>query len=318
MRFIANYPIKRAPNQKKLVLMILTGLVGSLLLTSCQSSPNPNSTKNMNEQSVIRFWNKKLNVSFDQEDRFVKTLFPSLRDTINIHSIPNYQLIFFSSEEALVKELDSLSADTDVNGSSWVSCVNVAIVFPVYYFDEFKEILDREWCITEDDVLPPENNEIESEDPVKIGILNSQEQSRNTTVKFKEDIPEFPQKVRNYALDIQEGYQKVRLFENLEWVIPIAEFNPDEGGSATMSCQPYYWIIRWRSNNPDVEISVSTGLTDGSYSPLDDVARGGAGISEGYSCVVPAFKFGRAINGNRANLVDLNFEYQLWNYKPKI
>jgi hypothetical protein len=155
--------------------------------------------------------------------------------------------------------------------------------------------------------------------PIVIGNLDiATASSRNLVFPYTEDVPEFPVQIESYSLKTQEGYQATRLFENDDWIVAIPEFNPETGGSATMSCQPFYWVIRWRSNNPDVEIQVSTGLTDGPYDPSDNIEFGGAGVSEGFSCFVPAFKFGRGINGNPANLVDLNFEYQIWEYRPKI
>jgi hypothetical protein len=155
--------------------------------------------------------------------------------------------------------------------------------------------------------------------PIAIGSLDiATESSRNLVFPYSEDVPEFPVQIKNYSLKTQEGYQAIRLFASDDWNVAIPEFNPENGGGATMSCQPFYWVIRWRSNNPEVEIQVSTGLTDGPYDPSDNIEFGGAGVSEGFSCFVPAFKFGKAINGNESNLVDLNFEYQIWEYRPKI
>jgi hypothetical protein len=42
------------------------------------------------------------------------------------------------------------------------------------------------------------------------------------------------------------------------------------------------------------------------------VPRGGAGYITGYACVSPGLKFARAINGNGSNLVDVDYEYQIW------
>ncbi len=149
---------KRAMNSLKKVQLTICCLGLSILLGACAA------TNNWNEQSVITFWNEKLNSSFDQEDVFVKALFPSLKEVTDIYSIPYYQLVFFSSEEALLNQKDLLSTDTEANGSNWVSCGNVAVVFPNKYFDEFVEINEKEWCNSESEhTTPSASNELDSE-----------------------------------------------------------------------------------------------------------------------------------------------------------
>lgn len=143
--------------------------------------------------------------------------------------------------------------------------------------------------------------------------------STNLTYPYSKKVPDFPQKVKNYSLIKKQGYDYVRVFSESKWVVPIEEFDPERNGGATMSCQPYYWVLRWRSNNPDVEILTSTGITDSNdFDRVTKIKRGGAGLMSGYSCLVPAFKFAGTINRNQSNLVDVNFEYRLWEYKPKI
>ena len=136
---------------------------------------------------------------------------------------------------------------------------------------------------------------------------------KNIAVSYSKKTPSFPKSVKDYKLMKKNGYEFVRVFSNSPWVVPISEFDPEQNGGATMSCQPYYWVLRWRSNNQDVTIRASAGLTDyGKYDRVYKTVEGGAGYMEGYSCTVPAFKFGRVLNGNRSNLTDVNFEYQLW------
>lgn len=142
---------------------------------------------------------------------------------------------------------------------------------------------------------------------------------KNIAVLYSEDIPNFPTSVTDYRLDVEKEYDYIRVFSESKWLVPIVEFDPKSDGGASMSCQPYFWILRWRSNNPGVTILASAGLTDfGKYNRVYKPVEGGAGYMEGYSCVVPAFKFGKALNGNKSNLVDVNFEYQIWEYRPKI
>jgi hypothetical protein len=142
--------------------------------------------------------------------------------------------------------------------------------------------------------------------------------SRNYAYPYEDEIPDFPTSIANYSLMTQTSPEQLRLFLDDEWKVPIKEFNPDFGGGATMSCEPYYWILRWRSDTPDLEIAISTGMTDGPYDPFDNVTSGGVGVSEGFSCAVPAFQFRKGESNTNGNLVDVNFEYQIWEYKPRI
>jgi hypothetical protein len=142
---------------------------------------------------------------------------------------------------------------------------------------------------------------------------------KNEAFPFSQTAPAFPTQVPDYVLQEQKRPDPIRLFRGDGWVVPIKQFDPERGGTATMSCQPMYWVLRWRSNNPDVTVRASAGLTDaGEFTKIRPTTQGGTGLMEGQSCVAPAFKFGRGLRGNQANLVDVNFEYQIWKSQPKI
>jgi len=289
----------------------------SILLGACTS------TNNLNEKSVITFWNVKLNASFDQEDRFVKVLFPSLREVINIYSIPYYQLVFFSSEEALRNQKDLLSTDTEANGSGWVSCENVAVVFPNKYFDEFVEINEKEWCISESqDTTPPASDELESKAPSKAGVSNML--SYVNSVPHSASVQQFPLVLQNYRV-LKEGIRgKMRLFEGDNVAYEFPELKGFTGFSAgANACSAYYWMIRWRSQNPDVELGAGTSSIPSE--PGENIKwedgqplLGGAGFMEGRSCTTPYIFFERSINGNGATLGDVNYEILIWEYYPDI
>jgi hypothetical protein len=138
------------------------------------------------------------------------------------------------------------------------------------------------------------------------------------TFSYENEVPPFPTLVENYSLEKQSEKEIIRVFENGDWMVPIEEFDPLRNGGATMSCEPYFWVMRWRSNNPETEILVGAGMTDTGFEQSGEIQKGGAGIINGFSCFVPAFDFGGTINGNQSNLADVNFEYQIWKYKPKI
>jgi len=142
---------------------------------------------------------------------------------------------------------------------------------------------------------------------------------KNEAVPYAKTTPEFPKQIPNYVLEEQTRPEPIRLFKGDKWVVPIKRFDPTRGGAATMSCQPFYWVLRWRSNNPDVTLRATAGMTDGGqFAKISPAAQGGAGYLEGRSCVSPAFKFGRGLRGNESNLVGVNFEYQIWKSQPKI
>jgi len=135
----------------------------------------------------------------------------------------------------------------------------------------------------------------------------------NEVFAYPEEVPLFPKAVEDYALVKQSDKEELQ-------VTPDLWSTPDKDGLSyeVLSCKPYFWIIRWRSQTEQVEVLVSSGIHTEGYVPLGEVKKGGAGISSGRSCIVPAFKFGRALNGNNSNMIYINYEYQIWDYSPKI
>lgn len=135
----------------------------------------------------------------------------------------------------------------------------------------------------------------------------------NEVFAYSKEVPLFPKAVEDYELVTQSDKEELQ-------VTPDLWSTPDKDGLSyeVLSCKPYFWIIRWRSQTEQVEVFVSSGIHTEGYVPLGEVKKGGAGISSGRSCIVPAFKFGKALNGNNSNTTDINYEYQIWEYSPKI
>ena len=135
----------------------------------------------------------------------------------------------------------------------------------------------------------------------------------NEVFAYTEEVPLFPKVVEDYELVTQSNKEELQVNPDL-WS------TPDKDGLSyeVLSCKPYFWIIRWRSQTEQVEVFVSSGIHTEGYVPLGEVKKGGAGMSTGRSCIVPAFKFGRALNGNDSNMTYVNYEYQIWEYSPKI
>jgi hypothetical protein len=138
-------------------------------------------------------------------------------------------------------------------------------------------------------------------------------------VPYSKTTPAFPKLITDYKLSKVKHQQSVRVFKGDAWVIPIPEFDPSQNGAASMSCQQMVWVLRWRSNYPEIIIQVSTGMTDGGhYSRVSKTYAGGAGYLSGPSCQIPALRFGKTLNGNESTLEDVNYEYEIWKYAPRI
>jgi hypothetical protein len=141
---------------------------------------------------------------------------------------------------------------------------------------------------------------------------------KNVALPYNKTVSGFPRTIKNYKLTKLKPFSSYRIFQGEKWAVPIPEFDPERNGGATMSCDPFFWILRWRSNNPTVILKVTKGMTDFGFEPTDKVVTGGAGYISDYSCKVPGFKFGNDLGGKGSTLVDLNMEYQIWSYNPKI
>ncbi len=135
---------------------------------------------------------------------------------------------------------------------------------------------------------------------------------------FSNETPLFPTAVVDYQLENQvrqDSYAGFRLFYPDDWKTP-SEF---ESGTMVNGCEQTYWVMRWRSNNPDVIFTTTVGFTVGSDAYTGGTtASGGAGYISGFACDAPFFKFKKTLNGNKSNLADINYELEFWKYKPGI
>jgi hypothetical protein len=146
--------------------------------------------------------------------------------------------------------------------------------------------------------------------------------TKNIAVSYSKSVPAFPKTVKNYKLQEKSSVSSERVFEgDKNWTVPISQFDPRQNGGASMSCEPFFWVLRWRSNDPKMTIQATRGITDFGFDPTQKFVEGGAGYASAYGCEVPAFRFGRTTYPHKNNvsyLVDVNFEYQIWVYNPKI
>jgi hypothetical protein len=160
------------------------------------------------------------------------------------------------------------------------------------------------------------------------------------SLPFDCEVPAFPTQIKDYVLDRTVDGQEIRIFEGDKWR-PF--LTPYRGGNS-LSCQPAIWVVRWRSQNPSVQIRISGTYggfdvgeptdalgdprTDGDfnedtdwvafYEPeTGDGSVGSAGYIAAPSCAQPVMKWESNPAGD-ASLADISFEYQIWTYKQKI
>ena len=157
---------------------------------------------------------------------------------------------------------------------------------------------------------------------LSVSTIHAESQSINLAVTYNKSVPDFPKSIKNYKLQKKSQVSSIRVFQSdKNWNVPIPQFDPTQNGGATMSCQPFFWILRWRTNDPKIAIQATRGLTDNGFEPTEKFLEGGAGYESGSSCEVPALRFGKTTYPAKKGvtlLVDVNFEYEIWSYNPKI
>lgn len=137
---------------------------------------------------------------------------------------------------------------------------------------------------------------------------------------YQNELPIFPTAVANYEFTDEvtvDDYAGFRLFYPDDWV-PVPEFSD---GTMINGCDQTFWILRWRVNNENMILSTATGYIDGSGSGVfeEDAVKGGAGYIQGFACEAPFFKIAKNdYVKNGSNLTDVNYQLQVWRYKPNI
>ena len=138
---------------------------------------------------------------------------------------------------------------------------------------------------------------------------------QNVAVSVDGLIDDFPSEVSGFELFSQTDVLEWRLFQGDDYWVPIEEYQ----FSSMNSCADQYWVLRWKSVNPDIEIKLNVGsVMVEDFMTGDVTAEGGRGYAAGYGCYAPGMKFGNIIGRNSGNLVDIYYEYQIWNEKPSI
>lgn len=131
----------------------------------------------------------------------------------------------------------------------------------------------------------------------------------NVAADAPEDVPQLPDAVDGYTLRAPKARAQERLFAGASFT-PL----PPLDKASAESCEDLpIWVLRWASQNPDVEVAAAILDTGAPDSPtLGREASGTFGYLSGSSCVSPGLRFSSALRGNASNLVDVDYEYQLW------
>jgi hypothetical protein len=127
------------------------------------------------------------------------------------------------------------------------------------------------------------------------------------------ELPGFPTAIVDYVLSeliTSADSWQLRLYGE-EWQTP--EFF--ENGTQMNSCNDFFWVIRWRSESGS-EIKSAGGYIDNQVNVFtDNTTQGGAGYMSGFACEAP---FLISANAPTNILEDINYELQIWKYKPGI
>jgi hypothetical protein len=131
---------------------------------------------------------------------------------------------------------------------------------------------------------------------------------------YANELPAFPTAIVDYTLDAEFSSSKtwqLRLY-GVDWQTT----DYFEAGTQMNSCNDSFWILRWRAENSDSTIKSATGYIDTeAHVFTDKTEKGGAGYISGFACEAP-FLISAAAPTNY--LEDINYELQVWTYKPNL
>ena len=133
------------------------------------------------------------------------------------------------------------------------------------------------------------------------------------SIAYSQAVPAFPAAVSGYRLRGKKQQSEIRLFQGDGW----QALSPMD--QSIQDCGAGIWIVRWRSANPDVLITAALGDTAlPGFSRVGATSTGNAGYMVGRSCVSPGLRFAKAIINNGSNLVDVDYEYEIWLQRTSI
>ena len=139
------------------------------------------------------------------------------------------------------------------------------------------------------------------------------------SVSEESNIPDFPETLEGFRhrpeLDFwgkpYKEINSIRVFSGEDWTNLYPPFPKTMNG-----CHKGWYVVRWRSQNPNVIIESATGY-HGDIRMRQSVAPPATkGIMQGSNCTEPLFKFSRTKNGNSSTLTDVVYEIKFWYAAP--
>jgi hypothetical protein len=132
-----------------------------------------------------------------------------------------------------------------------------------------------------------------------------------------EAIPPFPRELSGFrSEDGKDFWGKpfsvtgtMRVFQGNGW-LGIPNFPSTMNG-----CSSGFFMIRWRSDSPDVPVQSSVRYS-AKIAGSGGIKTGGFGYMSGTNCDQPMFNFGEVRNRNGATLVDVHYELKFWQAAP--
>lgn len=130
--------------------------------------------------------------------------------------------------------------------------------------------------------------------------------------EYSNELPGFPTAIVDYELEEtinSADFWQLRLYGE-DWQTP----DYFEDGTQMNSCNDMFWILRWRTENENGKIKTASGYIDSQINVFEDeTAVGAAGYFSGFGCTAP---FLIPADAPTFEMQDINYELQIWGYKP--
>ena len=152
-------------------------------------------------------------------------------------------------------------------------------------------------------------------------FMQSRSEALVCVLGSKQKLPEFPKKKSSFKGRSNVDFWgrsfsesgSVRVFKS-DGPQSITDCSSGTGGcnefpDTQNNCGKGLFILRWRTDNPDVSIASSTEFGGTVPSPQK---LGKKGYIIGSNCHRPLFGFGKVERGNESNLVDVTYEVRFW------
>lgn len=130
--------------------------------------------------------------------------------------------------------------------------------------------------------------------------------------EYSSELPAFPTAIVDYELEQtinSADFWQLRLY-GVDWQTP----DYFEDGTQMNSCNDSFWILRWRTEDATGKVKTASGYIDSQVNVFEEkTAEGAAGYFSGFACEAP---FLIPADAPTNYMQDINYELQIWGYKP--